>query len=164
MKIPAFIALAAGVLTLFGGGTARADFEILLRDGGNMIVDKYEVSGEKLVAYKGTGKVEFPLSQVVNVRDRGIDEAAAAEAQKPVKRAEPPQWAPVAPRPASSTLTPEDARARDGELSRAIAIAYRDLRFAEYRGEAKDALQKRKEDIAKLEAERSSLKKLVDAR
>ena len=148
-----------GVAALIGVGVARADFEVLLREGGTMIVQSYEVSGDKLVAYRGAGKVEFALSRVMNVRDRAIDQAAEAEARRPAPAHEPPHWAPPAPRAAVSIVTSADARAREAELSRAIALAYRDLHFAEYRHDAKDTIEKRKAEIAKLEAERSSLKK-----
>jgi hypothetical protein len=152
------IAAWAGVIALIGVEAARADFEVLLREGGTMIVDSYEVSGDKLVAYRGSGKVEFALSRVMNVRDRAIDQAAEAEARKPAPSREPPHWMPPAPRSAGSIVTAEDARAREAELSRAIALAYRDLHFAEYRNDPKDALEKRKAEITNLEAERSSLK------
>jgi hypothetical protein len=159
MNVRQTIAAWTGVITLFAVGAARADFEVLLRDGGTMIVQSYQISDDKLVAYRSSGKVEIALSRVMNVRDLAIDQDAEAEAHEPAPSREPPHWTPPAPRAAVSIVTPEDARARDAELSRAIALGYRELHFAEYRHDAKDAIEKRKAEIAKLEAERNSLKK-----
>ena len=152
--------LAAWIATvaLLGVSAAHADYEILLRDGGTLTVESYEISGDKLVAYRSSGKMEIGLARVMNVRDRAIDHAAEVEAENPARPAEPPRWAPPAARAAVSLVTPDDFRAREAELSRAIALAYRDLQFAQYRHDPKDAIEKRKAEIAKLEAERSSLK------
>ncbi len=158
MEARRVITVWTGVLALCVATVARADFEVLLREGGTMVVESYEISGDKLVAYRGSGKVEIALSRVMNVRDRAIDQAAEAEAKRPAPAHEPPHWAPPAPRSAVSIVTSEDAKAREAELSRAIALGYRDLHFAEYRHDPKDAIEKRKAEISKLEAERSALK------
>jgi hypothetical protein len=139
--------------------TAHADFEILLREGGTMIVRSYRIENDKLIAYKPSGTVEILFSRVVNVRALGADDLAPARAKPaPVEAAAPS--APPAPR--SPVLTQADASARESELTRAIIIAHRDLLFAENRGEAKAAIDKRKTEITRLEAERASVRKVLN--
>ena len=48
------------------------------------------------------------------------------------------------------------------ELTRIIILAHRDPLFAEHRGEVKADIERRKADIATLEAERASVRKVVD--
>ncbi len=48
------------------------------------------------------------------------------------------------------------------ELTRVIILAHRDPLFAENRGEVKADIERRKADIATLEAERASVRKVVD--
>jgi hypothetical protein len=142
-----------------GAATARADFEILLREGGTMIVRSYRIENDKLIAYKPSGTVEILFSRVVNVRALGADDLAPAPAKSaPVEAAAPP--APPAPR--SPVLTQADATARESELTRAIIVAHRDLVFADNRGEAKAAIDKRKNEITRLEAERASVRKVLN--
>jgi hypothetical protein len=157
-------AFACGVLACIGAATARADFEILLREGGTMIVRSYRIENDKLIAYKPSGTVEILFSRVVNVRALGADDLAPAPAKSasakpaPVEAAAPS--APPAPR--SPILTQADASARESELTRAIIIAHRDLVFAENRGETKTAIDKRKNEITRLEAERASVRKVLN--
>jgi len=149
---------ACGVLACMGAVTARADFEILLREGGTMIVRSYRIDNDKLIAYKPSGTVEILFSRVVNVRALGADDVAAAPA-KPATVAAPQTAPPLAPR--SPVLTQADASARESELTRDIIVAHRDLVFAENRGEAKAAIDKRKNEITRLEAERASVRKVL---
>ena len=150
---------ACSVLAWMGAATAQADFEILLREGGTMIVRSYRIENNKLIAYKPSGTVEILFSRVVNVRALGADDLAPAPAKPaPVEAAAPPD--PPAPR--SPVLTQADARARESELTRAIIVAHRDLVFADNRGEAKAAIDKRKNEITRLEAERASVRKVLN--
>ena len=124
-----------------------------------MIVRSYRIENDKLIAYKPSGTVEILFSRVVNVRDLGADDLAPAPAKPaPVEAAASP--APPAPR--SPVLTQADASARESEFTRAIIVAHRDLLFAENRSEVKTAIDKRKNEITRLEAERASVRKVLN--
>jgi hypothetical protein len=149
---------ACSALTLLVAAPAFADYELSLREGGTMTVQSYRIERDKLIAYKPSGNVEILFSRVVNVRDLGVTDVPAAPA-KPAHAEAPPPSSAVAP--GSPILTQADATARESELTRAIIIAHRDLLFAENRGEAKSAIEKRKSEIARLEAERASVRKVL---
>jgi hypothetical protein len=149
---------ACGTLAWLVAAPAFADYELSLREGGTMTVHSYRIEGDKMIAYKPSGSVEILFSRVVNVRDLGVTDVPAAPA-KPAHAEAPPASSAVAP--SSSFLTQADATARESELTRAIIIARRDLLFAENRGEAKGAIEKRKSEIARLEAERALVHKVL---
>jgi hypothetical protein len=147
---------ACGALAWLAAAPAHADFEILLREGGTMIVRSYRIENDKLIAYKPSGTIEILFSRVVNVRDLAADGVSAPAKPRP---AEAPRPEPLAP--GQSVVTQADASARESELTRSIIVAHRDLLFAENRGESKDAIAKRKNEIARLEAERASARKVL---
>lgn len=157
------VLLCATVLFSLVASAARADFEISLREGGTVLAQSYRIEGDKIVAHKPSGDLEIDRARVVNIRDRGADGPAAAA--KPPAVDAPARLAPatralVLP-PSSSTVTPQDASAREGEITRAIILANRDLLFAQNRGEGKQDLDRRRAEIKKLEAERASVRKLL---
>jgi hypothetical protein len=136
-------ALAAFVLAAsLGAGAARADFQIMLREGATIVVESYRVEGGKLIGYRPSGTVEVAFSRVVNVKDLG-------SAQQPEAA-----HAPQAPREMPAAAH-DPASDRQRELDRAIIIAYRDLATAQYRGDSKESIERRKAEIARLEAQRS---------
>ena len=153
--------VTCGLLGLLAAVPAHADFEISLREGGTMIVKSYQIDGDKLVAYRASGTVEIAFSRVVNVRDLRFDAAAAPRSTAPQASA-PSLPASTASSPAM--LSQDDAGKRDDELTRAIILARRDLSAAQYRGDAKDAIGRRKAQIARLEAERAAVHKVVVGR
>ncbi len=139
--------------------SAHADFEISLREGQTVIVQSYRFEGDKLIAYQPAGEVQIDRARIVNIRDRGAAPLTqpAREARTAAAPAESPKTT-SAPAPASATAA-LDPEARERRLSRAIILGYRDLMFAQNRGENKEDLAKRKADVEKLEAERATLRK-----
>ncbi|MBI2964194.1 MAG: hypothetical protein HYY35_10605 [Deltaproteobacteria bacterium] len=146
--------LAAAVAWLIvSTPAAHADFEISLREGQTVIAKSYRFEGDKLIAYQPAGEVQIDRARIVNIRDRGAD--------PPPHPARAPR-AVDAPARAPQTVSADakaatDPEARERQLSRAIILAYRDLMFAQNRGESKEEIEKRKAEIKKLEAERASL-------
>jgi hypothetical protein len=93
--------------------------------------------------------------RVRNRKPLGVGQRKPASAEE-VARTNSAVW------PYSPILTPSDARVRERELTRAIILAHRDLLFAENRGEAKADIELRRGHIAELEAERSSVRKVIE--
>lgn len=140
---------------------AQADFAISLREGTTVIAKSYRIDGDKVVAYTVSGEVQLDGSRVVNIRDRGPDgPIPPAQPAAGARRAEALDPSHVTA-PTSPFLTFDEAQARDRDLARALIIAHRDLLFAENRGEGKEELDKRREEIKKLETERGSVRKVL---
>ena len=158
------MALFAG---LAASPPARADFRIVLRDGGVMVAESYQVRGEKLLVYRSTGMVEIDRARVESIReDASEDQAASPLRARPEAPADSPRQASVGHGPAaaagaapSAAVSPEDTSAGERQLTRQIILANRDLLFAENRGEDKAAIEKRKKEITRLEGERKELHK-----
>ena len=156
-------AMACGLLIALAAGSARADFEIALREGGTLVAKSYEFVGDALVVHQPAGEVRILRSRVTNIRDLG-EAPQAPPAKPPAPAAVAPDAAasPMPPPPPHSILTAEDAAERDRVVVRASILARRALLFAENRGEASPDLERRKMAVQKLDAERASLKKLLD--
>ncbi|MGH7899597.1 MAG: hypothetical protein ACREQQ_16710 [Candidatus Binatia bacterium] len=146
---------------------ALADFDIVLRDGGKMIADSYQVDGEKLIVYSSNGMLEIERGRIQSVRERASgDRSAAARSDEASGDGAAPR-SPIAadtrtaPEPisAAAPVSLADTSARERELSRQIIIANRDLLFAHNRGDDAESIQKRKREIARLENERKELGK-----
>jgi glycine/D-amino acid oxidase-like deaminating enzyme len=165
MRAGRTLALSVALFSSIGAPPGHADFEILLREGETVIAYSYHVEGDKLIAHQPAGSIEINFARVVNVRDRGndrpVDPAASRREPKPAGAVEVAPTISAAP-PYSPILTPSDARVRERELTRAIIVAYRDLLFAENRGETAADVERRRAHIAELEAERSSARKVID--
>jgi hypothetical protein len=154
-------------------GTVRADFVIELSTGGTIVAESYVEDGAKLRVHRFSGELQVDRAQVKAIRERRGQPEEAGELPPPPAAAETgvapvsTAAAPAAADPGAPPVPPEvsplpEDRAKlaalEGQLTRDLILANRDLLFARNRGEYERELERRRKEIQAIEKRRREVR------